>query len=170
MSLKKNIIYLYFKGKHLITSKSQYQYNHGQYLYFADLNLPQAFEVHFSNKDSGESKTQIGSNKLVEIPDEYFWSGALQIYAWVYLHSGADDGETIYEVRIPLIKRARPTDKEPLPDQQSAIDKAIAELNNAVNITNENANQTSSDRTQVANIKEDAPAMPAGAGMGGMGY
>lgn len=155
MSLKQNIIYLYFKGKHLITSKSQYQYNHGQYLYFADLNLPQAFEVHFSNKDRGESKTQIGSNKLVEIPDEYFWNGALQIYAWVYLHDGTDDGETIYEVRIPLIKRAKPTDEEPLPVQQSVIDKAIAELNNAVNITNENADKTNADKTQVATIKEE---------------
>lgn len=155
MSLKQNIIYLYFKGKHLITSKSQYQYNHGQYLYFADLNLPQAFEVHFSNKERGESKTQIGSNKLVEIPDEYFWNGALQIYAWVYLHDGTDDGETIYEVRIPLIKRAKPTDEEPLPVQQSAIDKAIAELNNAVDITNENADKTSADKTQVATIKEE---------------
>lgn len=155
MSLKQNIIYLYFKGKHLITSKSQYQYNHGQYLYFADLNLPQAFEVHFSNKERGESKTQIGSNKLVEIPDEYFWNGALQIYAWVYLHDGTDDGETIYEVRIPLIKRAKPTDEEPLPVQQSAIDKAIAELNNAVNITNENADKTNADKTQVATIKEE---------------
>lgn len=155
MSLKQNIIYLYFKGKHLITSKSQYQYNHGQYLYFADLNLPQAFEVHFSNKQRGESKTQIGSNKLVEIPDEYFWNGALEIYAWVYLHSGADDGETIYEVKIPLIKRAKPTDEEPLPVQQSAIDKAIAELNNAVDITNENADKTNADKTQVASIKEE---------------
>lgn len=155
MSLKKNIIYLYFKGKHLITSKSQYQYNHGQYLYFADLNLPQAFEVHFSNKDRGESKTQIGSDRLVEIPDEYFWNGALQIYAWVYLHDGTDDGETIYEVRIPLIKRAKPTDEEPLPVQQSAIDKAIAELNNAVDITNENADKTNADKTQVATIKEE---------------
>ena len=155
MSLKNNIIYLYFKGKHLITSKSQYQYNHKQYLYFADLNLPQAFEVHFSNKQRGESKTQIGSNKLVEIPDEYFWSGALEIYAWVYLHSGTDDGETIYEVKIPLIKRAKPTDEEPLPVQQSAIDKAIAELNNAVDITNENADKTNADKTQVATIKEE---------------
>ena len=155
MSLKQNIIYLYFKGKHLITSKSQYQYNHGQYLYFADLNLPQAFEVHFSNKQRGESKTQIGSNRLVEIPDEYFWSGALQIYAWVYLHSGTDDGETIYEVKIPLIKRAKPTDEETLPVQQSAIDKAIAELNNAVDITNENADKTNADKTQVATIKEE---------------
>lgn len=155
MALKQNIIYIYFKGKHLVTSKSQYQYNHGQYLYFADLNLPQAFEVHFSNKDKGESKTQIGSNKLVEIPDEYFWSGASQIYAWVYLHSEINDGETIYEVRIPLIKRAKPTDEEPLPQQESVMERAIAELNNAVEITTENANKTEEDKTQVSNIKDE---------------
>ena len=155
MALKQNIIYIYFKGKHQVTSKSQYQYNHGQYLYFADLNLPQAFEVHFSNKDKGESKTQIGSDNLVEIPDEYFWNGALQIYAWIYLHSKTTDGETIYEVRIPLTKRAKPTDEEPLPVQQSTIDRAIAELNNAVDITTENANKTDSDKIIVSNIKED---------------
>ena len=155
MSSKQNIIYIYFKGKHLITSKSQYQYNHGQFLYFADLNLPQAFEVHFSNKDKGDSKTQIGSNKLVEIPDEYFWNGALMIYAWIYLHSETTDGETVYEVRIPLIKRAKPTDEELLPQQQGTIDRAIAELNNAINVTNENANKTETDKTIVANIKED---------------
>ena len=155
MALKQNIIYIYFKGKHLITSKSQYQYNHGQFLYFADLDLPQAFEVHFSSRDRGESKTQIGSNKLVEIPDEYFWSGALQIYAWIYLHSGADDGETVYEVKIPLMKRAKPTDEEPLPQQQGVIDRAIAELNNAIEITTENANKTNADKTIVNNIKDE---------------
>ena len=155
MSLKQNIMNIYFKGKHLLTSKAQYQYNHGQFLYFADLNLPEVFEVHFSNKDKGESKTQIGRDKLVQIPDEYFWSGALMIYVWIYLHSTATDGETVYEVRIPLTKRAKPTDEELEPEQQTVIDRAIAELNNAVNVTTENANQTSSDRTQVANIKED---------------
>ena len=155
MSSKQNIIYIYFKGKHLITSKSQYQYNHGQFLYFADLNLPQAFEVHFSNKDKGFSKPQVGSNKLVEIPDEYYWSGAQMIYAWIYLHSDIDDGETVYEVRIPLIKRAKPTDEEPLPQQQGTIDRAIAELNNAIEVTNGNANKTEADKTIVANIKED---------------
>ena len=155
MALRQNIIYIYFKGKHQVTSKSQYQYNRKQYLYFADLNLPQVFEVHFSNRDKGESKTQIGNDKLVEIPDEYFWNGALQIYAWIYLHSGADDSETIYEIRIPLTKRAKPTDEEPLPVQQSAIDKAIAELNNAVNVTTENVNKTESDKIIVANIKDE---------------
>lgn len=155
MALKQNIIYVYFKGKHLTTSKSQYQYNHGQFLYFADLNLPQAFEVHFSNEDKGYSKPKVGSNKLVEIPDEYFWSGASQIYAWVYLHSDTDDGETIYEVKIPLTKRAKPTDEQPLPQQESAMERAIAELNNAVEITTENANKTEEDKTQVGNIRDE---------------
>ena len=155
MALKQNTIYVYFKGKHLVTSKSQYQYNHGQFLYFADLDLPQTFEVHFSNRDRGDSKPQVGSNKLVEIPDEYYWSGALMIYAWIYLHTGKDDGETVYEVRIPLSKRAKPTDEEPLPQQQGVIDRTIAELNNAVNVTTENANKTEADKTQVANIKNE---------------
>ena len=155
MALKQNIIYVYFKGKHLVTSKSQYQYNHGQFLYFADLDLPQAFEVHFSNTDRGYSKPKVGSNRLVEIPDEYYWSGALQIYAWIYLHSDIDDGETIYEVKIPLIKRAKPTDEEPLPQQESAMERAIAELNNAVEITTENANKTGEDRTEVSNIRDE---------------
>jgi len=155
MALKQNIIYIYFKGKHLVTSKSQYQYNHGQFLYFADLDLPQAFEVHFSNKDKGYSKPQVGSNKLVEIPDEYYWSGAQMIYAWIYLHSDINDGETIYEVRIPLIKRAEPTDEQPLPQQESAMERAIAELNNAVEITTENANKTGDDRAQVSDIRDE---------------
>ena len=155
MALKQNIIYIYFKGKHSVTSKSQYQYNHGQFLYFADLDLPQAFEVHFSNKDKGFSKPQVGSNKLVEIPDEYYWSGAQMIYAWIYLHSDSVDGETVYEVRIPLIKRAKPTDEEPLPQQESAMERAIAELNTAVEITTENANKTGEDKAQVSDIRDE---------------
>ena len=155
MALKQNIIYIYFKSKHSVTSKSQYQYNHGQFLYFADLDLPQAFEVHFSNNDKGYSKPKVGSNKLVEIPDEYYWSGAQMIYAWIYLHSDIDDGETVYEVRIPLIKRAKPTDEEPLPQQESAMERAIAELNTAVEITTENANKTGEDKAQVSDIRDE---------------
>lgn len=152
MSSNRNIIKVYFKGTHLIYSKPQYQYNHGMILHFADLNLPQAFETHFSNKPHGNSKTVIGSDNQVEIPDEYFWSGANEIYAWVYLHSDVDDGETVFEVRIPLTKRAKPSDEEPLPDQQSAIDRAIAELNHAVEQTGEDVEQTGADRQAVSDM------------------
>jgi hypothetical protein len=86
MSSERNIIKVYFKGTHLVHSKTQYQYNHGMILHFADLDLPQAFETHFANKQHGNSKTVVGSKNKVEIPDEYFWTGANEIYAWVYLH------------------------------------------------------------------------------------
>ena len=155
MSSERNIIKVYFKGTHLVHSKTQYQYNHGMVLHFADLNLPQAFETHFANKQHGNSKTVIGSENKVEIPDEYFWTGANEIYAWVYLHSNVDDGETVYEVRIPLVKRAKPTDEEPLPEQQSAIDRAIAELSHAVETTNADAEQTSADREAVTELRDE---------------
>ena len=155
MSSEKNIIKVYFKGTHLTHSKTQYQYNHGMILHFADLNLPQAFETHFANKQHGNSKTVIGSENKVEIPDEYFWTGANEIYAWVYLHSDVDDGETVYEVRIPLTKRAKPSDEEPLPEQQSAIDRAIAELSHAVETTNADAEQTSADREAVTALRDE---------------
>ena len=155
MSSEKNIIKVYFKGTHLTHSKTQYQYNHGMILHFADLNLPQAFETHFANKQHGNSKTVIGSENKVEIPDEYFWTGANEIFAWVYLHSDVDDGETVYEVRIPLVKRAKPSDEEPLPEQQSAIDRAIAELSHAVETTNADAEQTSADREAVTVLRDE---------------
>lgn len=155
MALKQNVIYIYFKGKHSVTSKSQYQYNHGQFLYFADLDLPQTFEVHFSNTDEGYAKPQIGSNRLVEIPDPYFWTKSSQIYAWIYLHEGTTDGETKYKVIINLERRSEPVYEEILPTQQTTIERAIAELNNAVDVTTENANKTGEDRTQVSNIKDE---------------
>jgi len=155
MSSERNIIEVYFKGTHLVYSKTQYQYNHGMILHFADLNLPQAFEAHFANKQHGISKTVIGSENKVEIPDEYFWSGANEIYAWVYLHSNVDDGETVYEVRIPLVKRAKPTDEEPLPEQESTINRAIAELNHAVEQTSADAEQTSADREAVTALRDE---------------
>ena len=155
MSQDRNIIKIYFKGTHRIYSKPQYQYNHGIKLHFLDLNLPQAFEAHFANKPHGNSKTVIGSDNQVEIPDEYFWSGANEIFAWVYLHSDVDDGETVFEVRIPLTKRAKPSDEEPLPDQQSAIDRAIAELNHAVEQTGADVEQTNSDREAVSEMRDE---------------
>lgn len=155
MSSERNIIKVYFKGTHLIYSKPQYQYNHGIILHFADLNLPQAFEAHFANKQNGISKTMIGSENKVEIPDEYFWTGANEIFTWVYLHSDVTDAETVYEVRIPLIKRAKPSDEEPTPEQQSAIDRAIAELNHAVEQTSADAEQTSADREAVTALRDE---------------
>ncbi len=120
-------------GGRKTTAATLYQYDYGQILQFSGIeDLPAAYEVHFSNdKDAGYTKTQIGNENGVTIPDEYFLNGK-PIYAWLYLHAGANDGETVYQVTIPINKRSRPTDYAPTAVQQSAIDQAIAALNVAV--------------------------------------
>lgn len=109
-----------------------YQWDYGQVLQFDGLDLPEAYQVHFSNTPlTGETITQIGNADGVTVPDQYFTTGET-IYAWVYLHEGEDDGETVYMVTIPVKKRPQPSDDVPTPVEQSAIDQAIAALNIAV--------------------------------------
>ena len=109
-----------------------WQYDYGQILKFDGLELPDAYEVHFSNQPlTGETITQIGNADGVTIPDQFLQSGEA-VYAWVYLHTGEDDGETEYMVTIPVSKRPEPSDEQPTPVEQSAIDQAIAALNIAV--------------------------------------
>lgn len=109
-----------------------WQYDYGQVLQFDGIDLPEAYQVHFSNKPmTGETITQIGTADGVSVPDQFFQSGET-VYAWVYLHEGEDDGETVYMVTIPVKKRPQPSDEVPTPEEQSAIDQAIAALNIAV--------------------------------------
>ena len=145
-----NIIEATFGGATVCRTPPAYQYDYGQLLTFPDLDLPTAFECHFSNTERGTSVTQIGANNVVTIPDTMFQTGAY-IYAWVFLHTGEDDGETEYMAVIPILKRAQPTDDVPTPVEQSAITQAIAALNAAVEQTGEDAeNATASAAAALA--------------------
>lgn len=113
-------------------TEEAWQYDYGQVLQFDGLDLPEAYQVHFSNAPmSGTTITQIGGADGVTVPDQFFLTGET-IYAWVFLHEGEDDGETVYMVTIPVKKRPQPSDDVPTPVEQSAIDQAIAALNIAV--------------------------------------
>ena len=152
--MENNIISVRFDGGNLVYACPRYQYDYGQILKFTDLDLPFAYEVHFSNTDkSGNSVTQIGDENGVTVPDAMFLSGET-IYAWVYLHSTADDGETVYKTVIPVQKRAKPTNQTPTPVQQDAITEAIAALDAAVE-------QTAQDVID-ANAAKDAAELAQG--------
>lgn len=127
-----NIINVNFKNRYsALVSESRYQYDYGQVLLFEGLDLPPAYEVHFSNReDLGESITQIGTPDGVPVPDEMFLSGK-DIYAFTYLHKGSSDGRTMYKVKIPVKKRPKPTDQEITPVEQSALDQALAAFEQA---------------------------------------
>lgn len=151
-----NIIAASFGGATVCRTAPAYQYDYGQLLTFPDLELPTAFECHFSNTERGTSVTQIGANNVVTIPDTMFQTGAY-IYAWVFLHTGEDDGETEYMAVIPILKRAQPTDDVPTPVEQSAITQAIAALNAAVEQTGEDVADAAAS-TAAALASEQAAA------------
>ena len=131
----KNITPVYFNGSReafLEEEEGLVQYDYGQILKFEDIELPSAYTVHFGNeKEDGLSKPMIGDEDGVEIPAEFLQTG-LPVWAWIFLHEGEDDGETEYIVKIPVRRRSRPTNYAPTEVQQSAIDQAIAALNEAV--------------------------------------
>ena len=131
-----NILEVRFGHKNSITSRSLYQYDYGQKLKFLDLDLPTSYEVHFANQIFGKSITQIGNADGVDIPNILLENSEV-VYAWVYLHSTNTDGETVYQVTIPVKRRAKPSADSPTPVQQDVISEAIAALNYSVAQTNE---------------------------------
>ena len=130
-------------------TRAAYQYDYGQILRLVDFPegmIPGAFEMHFSSDGTGESVTVIGSEAEAIIPDALLKSPG-SIWAWLYLHDGTDDGETRYEIEIPVRARAKITGQEPTPEQQDTITQAIAALNTAVEKTEE-AQQAAEDAAE----------------------
>jgi len=123
-----------------------YQYDYGQRLVFNGTGLPGSYEVHFSNAERGKTVTKLGDETGVDIPDALLQSGE-NIHVWVFLHSGADDGETVYHCQIIVKKRGKPTSEEPTPVQQNIITQAIAALNAAVTQTAEDVVNTGAAKT-----------------------
>lgn len=150
-----NVVTAVFGASKVTRTRALYQWDYGQVLQFSGLDLPSAYTVHFSNVGvGGAAKTMVGGADGVDIPDEYLTTGQT-VYAWVYLHTGADDGETVYAVIIPVTQRPKPIDESPTPVQQDAIDQAIAALNAGVEAAQEAAEM-------IANPSAEAVSLPPG--------
>lgn len=108
--------------------------DYGLYLQIEGVELPQTYEVDFSNSEhSGTSVTMIGNSDGVLIPHQFIDTGK-DVFAFLY-HVGANYGRTVYKFRIPNKVRPDRTDDTPTPEQASVIDQAISALNEAVEQT-----------------------------------
>jgi hypothetical protein len=146
-----NEIHAYFGKLSTTTTKKVSQWAYGQKLVIHDPELPPVFEAYYSNSRSrGTADPQIGTDGVVDAPHAYFRSGA-DIYVFLMVHEGQDDGRYNKIVHIPIDPCAEPTDVEPEPYEQSVIDQSIAALNDAVE-------QTGEDKAATAALAEAAAA------------
>ena len=105
--------------------------DYGIYLQIEGVELPETYEVDFSNEEhAGTSVTMVGNADGVLIPTQFIKSGK-DVFAFYY-HVGEDFGRTMYKFRIPNKPRPDRTDEEPTPEEQSVIDQTISALNTAV--------------------------------------
>lgn len=135
-----NIATAQFSDSVYTVSTPLWRYDYGQVLKIEGLPLPDPFEVHFSYAPVGTAKYQIGRNGQVTIPDEFLTKSGFA-YAWIFLHTGEDDGETRYQIKIPVRERAKPTDTPLTPEEQSVVTQLIAVLNDKVEEAQDAADQ-----------------------------
>ena len=152
-----NITVATFGGETETTTAALYQWDYGQLLVFADLELPSAYEVHFGNERHGPSTTAIGDAGGVSIPNWVLLSGR-EVHAWVFLHAGTEDGETEYHAVVPVIRRARPLPEAMTSEQVDVITQAIAALTDAVTRTGEGAQAAAESAQDAEGSAGDAEA------------
>ena len=139
-----NLITAVFGALRTTITVPRHQWDYGQLLRFAGtIDLPNVYEVHFANDGQPEAARILSDGSPVAIPDELFQTGA-DILAWVYVHTEADDGETVYRARIPVIARAKPADYEPTPTEVGIEEQSNALLNQEI-ADIENAHQNALD-------------------------
>lgn len=127
-----HIIPAVFTSLRSVTTERRNQWDYGQVLNISGkIDLPEAFEAHFCCEGDHTTVTQIGQHGLVEVPYEYMETGRT-VLCYIFLHDASTDGRTMYTIRIPIVRRPRPTDLEPTPVQQDAIAEALVALNNAI--------------------------------------
>ena len=126
----------FLPGEKITYTEPLWQFDYGQEIRIEGLDLPDVFEVHFSN-GSGDAYKQLYSEGTVSIPDACLLKNG-SLFAYVYLHDTESDGETEYKIVIRIQQRAKPTNAEPTPVQQDIIEEAIAALETAVRETEEN--------------------------------
>lgn len=159
--MNNNIITAVFGALRETKVRPRYRYDQGQVLVVKGVpNLPDFFEVHFSNEgDSADATPLIGTPDGVTIPDSYFQSGKT-VLAYIYVHDEATDGTTVYKVTIPIINRARPANIDPDPEQADIIAQAIVALNENVG-KSEAAAEAAETAQQGAEAARDAAGTSA---------
>lgn len=143
MSISTNVVSVIFgNSRRACGDRILHQRDRGQILTFTDLadQLPSTFQVWFANHpEIGTAVPQTGSGGNVAIPDTLVATGQ-PIWAWLYLHTGADDGETCYTVTILNTAQPAFTGATPTPAQASAWDEAIDAMNAAIEAAEAAAN------------------------------
>ena len=131
--MNRNIVTAVFGANREARTATRYRYDYGQVLMLDGIvDLPEYYETHFAKSPtSAEALRVMGTSEGVSIPDSLLQTAG-DIYAWVYLHTGESDGETVYRAIIPVRDRPKPEDPSESPIDPDIVEQAITTLNETI--------------------------------------
>ena len=130
-------------------TKAVYQYDYGQIIRIHLNDLPAAYKVEFSNSTRADAISTVQTTDEVVIPAAFLTAGT-PVYCWIVVVD-EESRTTEYALTVPVTVRARPTDQEPAPEEQTEIEQTLAALNGAV----EDADQAAADAREAASHYPD---------------
>lgn len=95
-----------------------WQWDYGQKLVIKGIELPEQYSAHIYNDGGTSADVVNGDADGVLIPDVYLETGR-NIIVCIYLHSSADDGETLYKIKIPVSRREYLSERTHTPNKRS---------------------------------------------------
>ena len=148
------IIEAYLKAGKTANTAPVWQYDYGQLLHINGIALPASYKAEFSNTARGDAVATVQTTDTVAIPAQFLESGN-PVYIWLVV---VDESSrtTEYALIVPVAARAKPTDTEPTPEEQSEIDQTLAALNSAVEKTAADAEATGADALRAENAADAA--------------
>ena len=107
-----------------------WQYDSGQIIRVTGITLPATYKAEFSNSTRGNAVPTVQTTDEIAVPAQFLQSGN-PVYIWLVVVD-EQSRTTEYALNVPVAARAKPTDTEPTPEEQSEIDQALAALNSGV--------------------------------------
>ena len=156
--MQRNVITAVFGANREARTQTRYRYDYGQVLMLNGIvDLPVYYEMHFAKSPTAaEALRVMGTSEGVSIPDSLFQTAG-DICAWVYVHTGDSDGETVYRAIIPVTDRPKPEEPTEPPVDPDIIEQAITALNENVGKA-EAAADSAEASASAASDSEDAAA------------
>lgn len=148
-----NILEVRFEeGQTFATATRLWKGDYGQILLIHGPALPAYYEVHFASTKADAPQIQVGTPEGVLIPNKFLQTDGY-IYAWTFLHTGGNDGETKYQIKIPVEDKGIPIDQE-TPEEKTAVQQAVEALNKQTGV----ATKAAASAEESAQRAEEAAA------------
>lgn len=126
----KNVVQVVVGSRDVIRAPALWRYDREQYIEISGLDLPASYMAEMSNTPTGDAEQYLQTSATIHVPSKFLTSTD-PVYIWLTFVD--EEGRTTRrEIICPVTNRGEPIDAVPTPEEQTAIDQAIAALNIAV--------------------------------------